>query len=102
VAPPGSKLAPISAAIAVLSLLWLGLGLLCVSLLLPEPQPSMLFVPSSKGLTRILVELVGLGLGSLGLLFAAAAWLRGARGRRLLLAALVSVTISLISAALLI
>lgn len=94
------KLASIASVVATLAALCLVFGLIYASLL-PEPQPSIVLVPSSKGLTRLFAELASFGLGCLGLALAAAAFLTGVRTRALALAAAASAGVCLSAAALL-
>ena len=94
------KLASIASVVAILAVLCLAFGLVYASLL-PESPPSILLVPSSKGLTRIFVELASFGLGCLGLALAAVAFLTGVRTRALALAAAASAGVCALAAALL-
>jgi hypothetical protein len=94
------KLASIASVVAMLAALCLGVGLVYANLLRESP-PSIVLVPSSKGLTRIFVELASFGLGCLGLALAAAAFLTGARTRALALAAAASAGVCVLAAALL-
>lgn len=83
--PP--KLASASAALAILAWLFLLLGLMYARFFVTEPPPNVVITFSDKGLTRLFVELLSLGIGCLGLVLALVAFAWGARNRFLALAA---------------
>ena len=78
----------VSAALAFVLLAWLVLllGLLYAKFVVSEPLPNVVITFSNKGLTRLFVELVSLGLGFLGLILAGVAFVGAARNRALALA----------------
>ena len=93
----------VSAAIALAILAWLLLllGLLYAKFVVVEPPPNVVITFSDKGLTRLFVELVSFGIGSLGLLLAVVAFAWTARDRALAFAALGNVSICVVCVALL-
>jgi hypothetical protein len=80
------KIASAALSLAVLAWLVLLLGLLYAKFGVSEPTPNVVVTFSSKGLTRLFVELVSLGLGCLGLILAVAAFVGAACNRALALA----------------
>jgi hypothetical protein len=66
-----------------------------------EPPPNVVITFSHKGLTRLFAELIGLGIGGLGVFLSGIAFARGARNGALTLAALGNVSICVVCAALL-
>lgn len=88
-------------ALALFAWLFLLLGLLCARFLVSEPPPNVVITFSDKGLTRLLVEFVSLGLGCLGLTPVVVAFVRGARNRSLALAGIVNASVCAVCVALL-
>jgi hypothetical protein len=79
----------VSAAIALAILAWLSLllGLMYAKFFVTEPPPNVVITFSDKGLTRLFVELLSLGIGCLGLVLAVVAFAWTARNPLLALAA---------------
>jgi uncharacterized membrane protein len=84
---PRSKIAVAAFAFAVLAWLLLLLGLAYARFVVTEPPPNPVITFSDKGLTRLFVELLSLGIGCLGLLLAVIAFARAVRNPALTLAA---------------
>jgi hypothetical protein len=100
----GIRPAPlVSAAFALATLAWLllALGLVYARFIVTEPPPNVVITFSDKGLARLFVELLCLGIGGLGLLIAATAFALGARNRTLAFAAVGSVAICIVCVTLL-
>lgn len=87
--------------LAIISWLLFSLGLLYARFVVTEPPPNVVITFSDKGLTRLFVELLCLGIGSLGFLLAVIAFALGARSRALTLAALVNAAICIVCVTLL-
>jgi hypothetical protein len=98
---PAPKTVFAAIALATLGWLFLSLGLIYAKFLVTEPPPNVVITFSDKGLTRLFVELVSFGIGSLGLLLVFVAFARAARNRALTFAALGNVSICVICVALL-
>jgi hypothetical protein len=81
-----SKLVSAALALGLLAWLFLLLGLLYAKFVVSEPTPNVVITFSNKGLTRLFVELVSLGLGCLGLILVVVAFVGAARNRALALA----------------
>ena len=88
-------------ALAILAWLLLLLGLVYAKFFVTEPPPNVVITFSDKGLTRLFVELVSLGIGCLGLVLAAVAFAWTARDRRLALAAMGNAAVCAVCVALL-
>ncbi len=82
-----SKIVSASVTLAILAWLFLLLGLMYATFLVTEPPPNVVITFSDKGLTRLFVELLSLGVGCLGLLLAVIAVAWAPRNRLLALAA---------------
>jgi hypothetical protein len=78
-----SKMVRAAIALAILAWLFLALGLMYAKIFVAEPPPNVVITFSDKGLTRLLIELVSLGIGCLGLLLAIIGYARSERGRAL-------------------
>ena len=76
-----SKMARAAIALAILAWLFLALGLMYARVFVTEPPPNVVITFSDKGLTRLLVELVSLGIGCLGLLLVVIGYARSEGGR---------------------
>ncbi len=103
-APPVAKTSRVVSAAIVLGIvawLLLLLGLLCAKFFVTEPPPNVVITFSDKGLTRLFAELLSLGIGCLGLLLAAVAFVWAARDRRLALAAISNAAVCAVCLALL-
>lgn len=98
---PTSKVVSAAIAVAILAWLLLLLGLVYARFVVVEPPPNVVITFSDKGLTRLFVELAGLGIASLGILLSFVAFARGARDRALILAALGNVSVCFVCLALL-
>lgn len=95
------KLASASAAFAILAWLLLLLGLVYARFFVTDPQPNVVITFSDKGLTRLLVELLSLGIGCVGLVLALVAFAWRARNRSLALAAVFNAAVCVACVALL-
>src|SRR4051812_5844280 len=93
-----------SAALVIALLAWgvLVLGLVYARFVVSEPPPDVVITFSDKGLTRLFVELVSLGLGLLGLVLVMVGVVRAVRGRALALAAVANASVCTVCVALLI
>jgi len=100
-ASPSPKIAVAAIALTILSWALLSIGLLYTRFFVTEPPPNVVITFSNKGLTRLFVELISLGIGSLGLLVAVVAFARGARNRALACAAVGSAAICVVCVTLL-
>jgi hypothetical protein len=87
------KLASASGALAILAWLFLLLGLMYARFFVTEPPPNVVITFSDKGLTRLFVELLSLGIGCIGLVLALVAFAWSVRNRFLALAAVLSATV---------
>jgi len=81
-----------SAALVIGLLAWgvLLVGLLYAKFVVSEPPPNVVITFSDKGLTRLFIELVSLGLGCLGLLLVMVSVVRSTASRTLVLPAAVA------------
>ena len=95
------KLASASAAFAILSWLFLLLGLMYARFFVTEPPPNVVITFSDKGLARLFVELLSLGIGCVGLLLALVAFAWSVRTCFLALAALINAAVCVACVALL-
>lgn len=100
-ASAASKVVSAAVVLAILAWLLLLLGLGYARLFVTEPPPNVVITFSDKGLTRLFVELLSLGIGCLGLVLAAAAFAWSARDRRLALAAASNAVVCAVCVALL-
>ena len=100
-ASPLPKIAVAAIALTTLAWVFLSIGLLYARFFVNEPPPNVVITFSNKGLTRLFVELISLGIGSLGLLVAVVGFARGARSRALTFAAVGSAAICLVCVTLL-
>ena len=100
-ASPSPKIAVAASALTTLAWVFLSFGLLYARFFVTEPPPNVVITFSNKGLTRLFVELISLGIGSLGFLVAVVGFARGARNRPLTLAAVGSAAICLVCVTLL-
>jgi hypothetical protein len=98
---PTPKIVSASVAFAVLAWLLLLLGLMYARFVVIEPPPNVVITFSHKGLARLFTEVIGLGIGGLGVFLSGIAFARGARSRALTLAGLSNVSICIVCAALL-
>ena len=96
-----SKTVFAATAVAAFAWLLLALGLLYARFVVSEPPPNVVITFSDKGLTRLFVELLSLGLGCLGMLLVVVAFVRATRSRALAFAALLNATICAVCVALL-
>ena len=96
-----SKIVPAALALALLAWLFLLFGLLYAKFVVSEPPPNVVITFSDKGLTRLFVELVSLGLGCLGLILVVVAFVGVERNRALALAGLGSASVCAVCVALL-
>jgi hypothetical protein len=97
----GSKIIAAALAFALLAWLFLLVGLFYAKFVVTEPPPNVVITFSSKGLTRLFVELVSLGLGFLGLILAVVAFMASARNRALAVAGLGAASVCAVCVALL-
>ena len=100
VTSPAPKTVFAAIALTTLGWLFLSLGLMYARFVVTEPPPNVVITFSDKGLARLFVELISLGVGGLGLFFALVAFARGARNRRLALATVGSLSICVVCVAL--
>ena len=98
---PTPKIVFAAITLAILAWLLLSLGLMYAKFVVTDAPPNVVITFSEKGLTRLFIELICLGIGGLGLLLAVVAFARGARNRALTLAALGSASICVVCVALL-
>ena len=98
---PAPKIVSAAIAFAILAWLLLSLGLMFARFVVTEPPPNVVITFSDKGLTRLFVELISLGIGALGVFLAVVAFAWGARTPALTLAALGNVAICIVCVALL-
>jgi hypothetical protein len=98
---PTPKIVSVSVAFAILAWFLLLLGLMYARFVVVEPPPNVVITFSHKGLTRLFTELIGLGIGGLGVFLSGIAFARGARNGALTLATLGNVSICVVCAALL-
>jgi len=97
-----SKIVSAAIALAVLAWLWLLLGLMYAKFFVTEPPPNVVITFSDKGLTRLFAELISLGIGFLGLVFAiVVAFTPAARSPLLALAVIGDVAVCAVCIALL-
>jgi len=101
VSRPAPKVTSAAIALAILAWLLLSFGLIYARFVVTEPPPNVVITFSDKGLTRLFVELISLGIGGLGFLLAVVAFARGARNRALTFATMGSATICVVCIALL-
>ena len=101
-ASPTPKIAAAAFALTTLAWIFLSIGLLYARFFVTEPPPNVVITFSNKGLTRIFVELISLGMGGLGFLVAVVAFARGARNRALTFAAMGSAAICVLCVTLLV
>lgn len=95
------KVVFVAIALAVLAWLLLVLGLVYATFFVTDPPPNVVITFSNKGLTRLFVEVLSLGIGCLGLVLAVAGFLWTARDRRLALAAMSNAAVCAVCVALL-
>lgn len=88
-------------ALAVLAWLLLGVGLVYAGFFVTDPPPNVVITFSNKGLTRLFVEVLSLGIGCLGLVLALVGLVRPARDRRLAFAAISNAAVCAVCVALL-
>ena len=97
-----SKVVSAVIALAVLAWLWLLLGLMYAKFFVTEPRANVVITFSDKGLTRLFAELISLGIGFLGLVFAiVVAFTPAARSPLLALAVIGDVAVCAVCIALL-
>jgi len=95
------KIVSAALVLALLAWLFLLLGLLYAKFVVSEPPPNVVITFSNKGLTRLLVELLSLGLGFLGFILAVVGFVGAARTRALALAGFGSISVCAVCFALL-
>lgn len=95
------KVASASATLGILAWLLLLLGLVYARFFVTDPPPNVVITFSDKGLTRLFVELLSLGIGCVGLVLALVAFAGRARNRSLALAAVINVAVCVACVALL-
>src|SRR5437870_4791406 len=85
----------VSAALFIALLAWavLVFGLFYARFVVSEPPPNVVITFSDKGLARLFVELVSLGLGFLGLVLVMVSVVRAVRSRALALAAVANASV---------
>jgi hypothetical protein len=96
-----SRIAFAAIALAVLAWLLLGVGLVYAGFFVTDPPPNVVITFSNKGLTRLFVEVLSLGIGCLGLVLALVGRVRPARDRRLAFAAISNAAVCAVCVALL-
>ena len=98
---PAPTVASAAIVLAIVAWVFLACGLAYARFVVTEPPPNVVITFSDKGLTRLFVELISLGIGGLGFLLAVVAFARGARNRALTFATMGSATICVVCIALL-
>jgi len=96
-----SKITSIALAIGLFAWVLLLLGILYAAFFVTEPPPNPVITFSARGLTRLLTELLSLGIGCLGLLLTVVAFILAARNRALALAAVANAAVCAVCVALL-
>ena len=94
----------ISVVLAASACLLLVLGLTYANLFVTDPPPNVVITLSHKGLSRLFVELISLGIAGVGLVLAlgAAAVIKTARNRLLMLATIANAAVCVVCVVLLI
>ena len=100
-ASANSRIVSIAIALAIVAWLLLLLGFVYAKFFVTDAPPNVVITFSNKGLTRLLVELLSLGIGCLGLLLAVIALARPARDWRVALAAVSNAAVCAVCVALL-
>lgn len=98
---PGPRFVAAAVALATLAWIVLAFGLIYAGFIVTEAPPNVVISFSSKGLTRLFVELLSLGLGATGFLVAIMGFARGARHRAIVFAAGGSAAVCIVCLALL-
>ena len=96
-----SKIVSVAIVLATLAWLLLLLGLVYAKFFVTEPPPNVVITFSDKGLTRLLAEVLSLGIGCLGLVLTVVAFPWAVRDRRLAVAALGNAAVCAVCVALL-
>ena len=96
-----SKIVFAAIALAVLAWVLLAVGLVYAGFFVTDPPPNVVITFSNKGLTRLFVEVLSLGIGCLGLVLALVGFVRPARDRRLAFAAMSNAAVCAVCVALL-
>lgn len=95
------KVVSVAIALAVIAWLLLLLRLVVARYFVTEPPPNVVITFSDKRFTRLVAELLSLGIGCLGLALAVVAFVWTVRDRRLALAAMSNAAVCAVCVALL-